>query len=422
MALFNVGIIGPDGGRGTIQVNASDANAAVQNASQGGNTPISGATMVGGGSTGGGGPVTSGGGQQQQGGGGVTAAQLDAQFQKMLGALASGNKEAFEEAKREFNATFEITQAGVTGSYQGNPTLAAQLQQANLTGQYNGQPTEATRQFNQSQQQNLGTTLLNAATQLRGPADYAQYQQLTHGGASLYDQLFGPNATQPTSTPSNPIAPASLQGLLQQLGLLPNGASPVAAAPMQAQQAPVQQQQQSTGYSPDQLAAIDTYMNSQIGSNNWAGGLFHQLVAGGTSIQEAIQKAAQGMGGVPMAAGSYQLPSIPQPIHMPVTVVQPPAAPQPQQSAPAPVDPAMQAQQQILARFGLQSGQQLNPTQIDPSRWDTIGKVGQDLTKNVATTYGGWDPADFENIINSTRPKGTARPAAVSYAAPRGIY
>lgn len=44
--LYNVPIIGPDGGVGTIQVVAHDPQSAVQNAHQGGNTPTGGAVLA----------------------------------------------------------------------------------------------------------------------------------------------------------------------------------------------------------------------------------------------------------------------------------------------------------------------------------------------------------------------------------------
>lgn len=46
MPVYNVPIIGPDGGAGTIKVNARDPESAVENASQGGNTPTGGATQT----------------------------------------------------------------------------------------------------------------------------------------------------------------------------------------------------------------------------------------------------------------------------------------------------------------------------------------------------------------------------------------
>jgi hypothetical protein len=91
----------------------------------------------------------------------ASGAQLAAGIQGLLGAAASGNKDAINEAIREFNSTFgldqqkfqdsirqfnenlAITQAGLTGTYQGQQTQQAQLQAYNeavgaagLTGYY----------------------------------------------------------------------------------------------------------------------------------------------------------------------------------------------------------------------------------------------------------------------------------------------
>jgi hypothetical protein len=88
--------------------------------------------------------------------------------QQLLGAAASGNKDALAEQIRQFNQTFGldtqkfqddirrfnenllISQAGLTGTYQGQSTLAAQLQAANiaaqqagLTGMFGNSPTLA---------------------------------------------------------------------------------------------------------------------------------------------------------------------------------------------------------------------------------------------------------------------------------------
>ena len=78
----------------------------------------------------------------------------------MLGAISSGNKQAFDEAVRQFNTTFgldqqkfaesvrqyneglAVTQAGLTGTYQGAPTQQAQAQAAGFLGTYQGLPTQ----------------------------------------------------------------------------------------------------------------------------------------------------------------------------------------------------------------------------------------------------------------------------------------
>lgn len=47
----------------------------------------------------------------------------------------------FLEGIRQFEKTFPLTEAGVTGTYQGQPTWQRVLQEAALTGTYQGQPT-----------------------------------------------------------------------------------------------------------------------------------------------------------------------------------------------------------------------------------------------------------------------------------------
>jgi hypothetical protein len=81
---------------------------------------------------------------------------LAAGINSLLGAIASGNKQAFDEAVRQFNVTsgldqdkfnesirqfnsnLGISQAGLTGTYNGQQTQAAQLQAANLAAQRAG--------------------------------------------------------------------------------------------------------------------------------------------------------------------------------------------------------------------------------------------------------------------------------------------
>jgi hypothetical protein len=78
--------------------------------------------------------------------------QLGSQINSLLGAIASGNKQAFDEAVRQFNVSFgldqskfteairqfnenlAIAQSGVTGTFQGAPTMQAQAQYAQLFG------------------------------------------------------------------------------------------------------------------------------------------------------------------------------------------------------------------------------------------------------------------------------------------------
>lgn len=112
------------------------------------NGPAPGASSSGGG--------VSSGGAQQGTNTTATSAQLATGIQSLLGAAASGNKDAINEAIREFNSTFgldqskfnddvrrfnenlQISQAGLTGAYQGAPTQAGQLQAQNIAAQNAG--------------------------------------------------------------------------------------------------------------------------------------------------------------------------------------------------------------------------------------------------------------------------------------------
>ena len=276
------------------------------------------ASYGGGGSSGGGG----GGGSAPQVPAPVAPSSLDEQFRRMLEALASGNRERFEYEKEVFNRQFEeskrqfeLGRSDSLAQFERNFGLSV----GSLTGQYNGQPTEAARQFNQNMSQrqtefgaNLGTTLLNAATGIRGPRDYLQYQQLTRGGQNLLQQLYGNQPITLGGQPTGQLESANLGTVLGNLGITAPGGA--------------------------------------------------------------------GAGGA---------------------------------------DPRAD----LLRRFGLSAGQQLNPTQIDPARWDAMGQIGRDLTKNLAETSFGYDPTDFEAQVNATRPMGQAsRRTAMAYAQPRGIY
>jgi hypothetical protein len=84
------------------------------------------------------------------------SAQLASGINSLLGAIASGNKQAFDEAVRQFNVTFGldqskfnesirqfnqnfgVTEAGLTGKYQGQQTQQAQLQAYNEAAQTAG--------------------------------------------------------------------------------------------------------------------------------------------------------------------------------------------------------------------------------------------------------------------------------------------
>jgi hypothetical protein len=128
---------GSDSGNGRNFGSMADFNAA--NSGSGG----------GGGSGGG---ATSG----ASSGNAATQDQLAKAVQQIMGAAASGNKDAIAEAIRQFNLTFgldqskfqddvrrfnenlQISQAGLTGTYQGAPTQAGVLQAQNIAAQNAG--------------------------------------------------------------------------------------------------------------------------------------------------------------------------------------------------------------------------------------------------------------------------------------------
>jgi hypothetical protein len=95
-----------------------------------------------GGSSGG---SSGGGGQQQQQnmGGGIDA---------ILQALQAGDQRSFDELVRQFNQEFGVKEAGVTGTYQGAPTLPALTSYATQFGQW-GVPTAGQQTLPAQQQQ-----------------------------------------------------------------------------------------------------------------------------------------------------------------------------------------------------------------------------------------------------------------------------
>jgi hypothetical protein len=176
-------------GGGFVTVNASDPGAARENAGVGGN-----ATVLAGGhaahqetgyAVGGygpeGPPAPSGGG----GGGGGGGAPDGSWIERWLQMIASGNDRAFFESVREYNLehgldvdkfnevirqyneNLAISQAGLTGAYQGQPTFPALTSYANQFGMWGvpqqGQQTLAAQQ--QAYAQQLGAIQAAAGLQ-----------------------------------------------------------------------------------------------------------------------------------------------------------------------------------------------------------------------------------------------------------------
>jgi hypothetical protein len=174
-----------------------------------------GAPMIGGGyAGGGGGPAPT---VQAQSG------QLADGINSLLGAIASGNKAAFDEAVRQFNVTFgldekkfseavrqfneglQISQAGLTGTYGGQQTQQAQLQAANIAAQQ------------------AGLTGTYQAPGMGGPGQATLDLQRLYGGYGM------PGAGQQTLE-------AQQQQYAQQMGMI-NQAATLQANPFRQQQA-----------------------------------------------------------------------------------------------------------------------------------------------------------------------------------------
>lgn len=172
----------------------------------------------------------------------------------------------------------------------------------------------------QLQRSALGLNYLTTASQMGGPASVFQQADFLKGARQrgdvpgfLGDLASNTQAPAFTGAGNASIIPQTPGGLTLQLGGAGGGAVtiPTSGQPG-AQAAPVPGTAGS--YDPAQLAAIDTYMNAQIGSNNWSGGTFHSLVSQGVPLADAIRKSAQGMGGVPLDPSKYQMPNLPSPM------------------------------------------------------------------------------------------------------------
>lgn len=209
----------PDGG--FMTVNASDPDAARDNAGVGG-----GATVISGGhaahqengtAVGGYAPGYNSGGliadqqaaAQGQGGNQGMQQYVDA-WEKIMQAVAERDEKAFREGVRQFdlywgldqsrfaedirqfNQTFGLQQGALTGMYQGQPTMAMQQQQfqqaldaAGLTGVYQGAPTLQAQ--NQAFTQGMGLIGQTAALQANPFRQQAAMGQMSRllGGQSV---------------------------------------------------------------------------------------------------------------------------------------------------------------------------------------------------------------------------------------------
>lgn len=144
---------------------------------------------------------------------------------------------AFEKATQAWTQTFSERQQGFT---EEQTRWNRGITEAGLTGQYQGQQTQqaqeqaflqdlANRQLQQqiaAQQQGTALNLLQLGSQLRGPANYAQYLQMMgqtpQGLRDLVGGLAGQYNFAGSSGPTGATTPASLQTLATDL-LAPGG-------------------------------------------------------------------------------------------------------------------------------------------------------------------------------------------------------
>jgi hypothetical protein len=223
--------------------------------------------------------------------------------QMALQAAANAAQQAYLNAKLNLDTedlalrkaqqawTETVQRAGLTGTFEGQPTLPAMQSYAQLFGAW-GVPTQGQQtlaalqqQFGQAlaaqqearaaqgQQQQQAQAYLNLLANLRGPADWAKYQQVlgaTPGGmrdlvaAAMGQYIPGGGAT--TGVQPTPVSLQSIQqqiaaggGTGGQLGQLP---APNQLAPQSwAHLAPSQQQlligaYEAQGWNPDDVRAL----------------------------------------------------------------------------------------------------------------------------------------------------------------------
>jgi hypothetical protein len=106
-----------------------------------------------------------------------------------------------------------IAAGGLTGTYQGAPTLAAQQQAAELSGFYGGAPTLA----REAEENRTSQAYLNLLAGLRGPADPFQYLRTLQGTPQGLRDIVNAAAGRYTmgGAPSGEVAPrATLGGLV----------------------------------------------------------------------------------------------------------------------------------------------------------------------------------------------------------------
>jgi hypothetical protein len=213
--------------------------------------------------------------------------QLAAGINSLLGAIASGNKQAFDEQVREFDATFGLNKDQFNQNVsEYNQNLA--VTQAGLTGQYNGQQTQQAQL--QAYNEAIGAAGLTGYYQAPGAAGGP-------GGGLTQDQYITARSQQLAGMGWAPAAAAQTalsewnQGLAQSGNVA--GGMPASLIPASAGAAP-------GGLGTPTLAAQAQWAN--LYGQNAA------PTAGQTTLAAQQQAYAQQMGAVSAAAAMQANP------------------------------------------------------------------------------------------------------------------
>jgi hypothetical protein len=332
---------------------------------------------------------------------GAGTQQLQAGINQLLGAAASGNKAALDETIREFNQTFGlstdqlneqirqfnqnfgISQAGVTGTYGGAPTLAAQNQQANIAAQVAG--LTGTYTAPGTAQRNIAVDAFNARA---NPADKQAFltgaggnpdaaaanywafvqPQLAASGTDPNVFVYGPTG-QPPGSQQTLAAQAQYAQLYGGSGAAPQAGDTTLAAQQQAYA-------QETG-----LVNLINQMQANPFKQQAAMGQLNQLlqgqpVAGFGQTNQVQGLGTAGQGGAPSAGVGYL-----------TQMIQDIQSPQANQTS----------TQQILDAIP-------TPNKIDSVQFFRAPQTTQNLVLQGMQEKYGLDPADAQQQIKNTLP------------------
>jgi hypothetical protein len=418
MATFTVPITGPDGGKGTITVNASDAAAAVDNAKQGGNTPTGSATLVGGSPSA---PSTPGNNNpSNNNNSGGTGANIAA-GQLLLSQAQNAATQAYNNAKLALDTDQEayqkaaqaaatlIAQAGVTGTYNGMPTQAAIKQAADIAQQ------QATTMSNYAQQFGVWGTPTSGqqtlAAQQQGIAQAAQAAQLT-GWYTPYTYTpptAVPGAATPGATTPGQATPAQAAPLTQDSYLQARTAQlqQIGQSAAQAQQTAQSEWAQGYAQSGNVAYGMPTGLSTAGApatgaawqaptSDQWMTARVPQLQSNGMGVTQATQTAQ-----AEWAQGSAQSGNVAYGMPSGISFT----APAPAATTPAPTGaPVDQASGQPSASTppGVPPGWTPGQPVQTLAAWQAQQTAAQNYLTMMAGLRGPADYAKYQQVLGST--------------------